>query len=211
MSVIPSYIAILRRLIGSGVHAKSSIYRHLGAIGPGAQGQLEAGADPESHREAGAPHEAGEGHTVKAANSKTAGAAGRTTAGGAVGKKPAPQAARRTKPAAPQTAGTSAVAQEVGSERGTINQLERLAILHGRGALTSEEFSRAKAKILGTRPGASRVERRSRDVSCDCGERGRRAPSDRPGRSRPRYADRNRDGRVSEHVGRGAGDPRDAE
>ncbi len=71
-------------------------------------------------------------------------------------RRPTPQAAGRTKPAAPQTAGTStgtsAVAQEAGSGRGTINELERLAILHGRGALTNEEFSTAKATILGTRP-----------------------------------------------------------
>lgn len=67
-------------------------------------------------------------------------------------RRPTAQAARRTKPAAPRMAGTSAVAKEVGSGRGTTNELERLAILHGRGALTSEEFSIAKAKILATGP-----------------------------------------------------------
>jgi hypothetical protein len=65
-------------------------------------------------------------------------------------RRPTSQAARRTKPAAPQMAGTSAVTQEAGFGRGTLNELERLAILHGSGALTNEEFSRAKAKILGT-------------------------------------------------------------
>jgi hypothetical protein len=67
-------------------------------------------------------------------------------------RRPTPQAALGTKPTAPQMAGRSAVAQEAGFGRGAINELERLAILHGRGALTSEEFSTAKAKILGTGP-----------------------------------------------------------
>jgi hypothetical protein len=62
--------------------------------------------------------------------------------------RPKPQAARRPKPQAarrskPQAARTSTV-------NGTANQLERLADLHGRGALSGEEFAAAKAKILGT-------------------------------------------------------------
>jgi hypothetical protein len=69
--------------------------------------------------------------------------------------RPKPQAARRPKPRAarrpkPQAARTSAVAQTVGSGNGTTNELERLADLHGRGALTAGEFAAAKAKILGT-------------------------------------------------------------
>jgi hypothetical protein len=57
------------------------------------------------------------------------------------------QAARRPKPLA---ARTSTVAHTVGSGNGTTNELERLADLHGRGALTNEEFAAAKATILGT-------------------------------------------------------------
>ena len=53
--------------------------------------------------------------------------------------RPKPQAARR-----------STVAPIVGSGNGTTNELERLADLHVRGALTDEEFAAAKAKILGT-------------------------------------------------------------
>jgi hypothetical protein len=54
--------------------------------------------------------------------------------------RPTPKAARRPKP---QAARTSTVV-------GTAKELERLADLHGRGALTGEEFAAAKAKILGT-------------------------------------------------------------
>ena len=54
--------------------------------------------------------------------------------------RPKPQAARRPKP---QAARTSTV-------NGTAKELERLADLQGRGALTDEEFAAAKAKILGT-------------------------------------------------------------
>ena len=66
-----------------------------------------------------------------------------------------PQAARRAKPQAarrakPQAARRSTVAPIVGSGDGTTNELERLADLHVRGALTDEEFAAAKAKILGT-------------------------------------------------------------
>ena len=64
----------------------------------------------------------------------------------------AAQAAGHSKPAAPQATRPAAVAQESGSATGTTNELERLAILHGRGVLTDEEFSRAKAGILGTGP-----------------------------------------------------------
>ena len=61
--------------------------------------------------------------------------------------RPKPQAARRAKP---QAARRSTVAPIVGSGNGTTNELERLADLHVRGALTDEEFAAAKAKILGT-------------------------------------------------------------
>jgi hypothetical protein len=61
--------------------------------------------------------------------------------------RPKPQAARRPKP---QAARKSTVAPIVGSGNGTTNELERLADLHVRGALTDEEFAAAKAKILGT-------------------------------------------------------------
>jgi len=62
--------------------------------------------------------------------------------------RPKPQAARRPKPQAArrpkrQAARTSTV-------NGTAKELERLADLQGRGALTDEEFAAAKAKILGT-------------------------------------------------------------
>src|ERR1700674_2192459 len=60
---------------------------------------------------------------------------------------PKPQAGRRPKPRA---ARTSRVVQTVASGDGTTNELERLADLHLRGALTDEEFAAAKAKILGT-------------------------------------------------------------
>jgi len=62
--------------------------------------------------------------------------------------------ARPSQPANPRVAGTAAVAQQSGPATGTINELERLAILHGRGVLTNEEFSRAKARILETGPAA---------------------------------------------------------
>jgi hypothetical protein len=58
--------------------------------------------------------------------------------------QPKPQARRRAKPRA---ARTSTV---VASGDGTTNELERLADLHVRGALTDEEFAAAKGKILGT-------------------------------------------------------------
>jgi hypothetical protein len=66
-----------------------------------------------------------------------------------------PQAARRPKPRAarrpkPRAARTSAIAPIVGAGNGTTTELERLADLHARGALTGEEFAAAKANILGT-------------------------------------------------------------
>ena len=66
-----------------------------------------------------------------------------------------PKAARRAKPQAarraqPQTARTSTAAPIVGSGNGTTNELERVAGLHERGALTDQEFAAAKAKILET-------------------------------------------------------------
>jgi hypothetical protein len=70
-------------------------------------------------------------------------------------RRPKPQAARRPKPQAarrpkPQAARTSTVAPIVGSGNGTTKELERLADLHERGALTDKEFAAAKATILGT-------------------------------------------------------------
>src|SRR5271155_3278662 len=59
--------------------------------------------------------------------------------------RPKPEAARKPKP---QAARTSTVAPIVGSGNGTTNELERLAELQVRGALTDEEFAAAKAKIL---------------------------------------------------------------
>src|ERR1039457_6375776 len=58
-------------------------------------------------------------------------------------RRPKPQAARRPKPQAarrpkPQAARTSTVAPIVGSGNGTTNELERLADLRVRGALTDE-------------------------------------------------------------------------
>jgi len=68
--------------------------------------------------------------------------------------RPKPQAARRRKPPArprkPQAARTSTVAPIVGAGNGMTNELERLADLHVRGAITGEEFAAAKAKTLGT-------------------------------------------------------------
>ena len=61
--------------------------------------------------------------------------------------RPKPRTAR---PPKPRTDRTSTVAQTVRSGNSTTNELERLADLHGRGALTDEEFAAAKAKILGT-------------------------------------------------------------
>jgi len=66
-----------------------------------------------------------------------------------------PQTARRSKaPAArqskPQAAPASTVAPIVEEGQGTTHELERLADLHARGALSNEEFAAAKAKILGT-------------------------------------------------------------
>ncbi len=76
--------------------------------------------------------------------------------------KARPKAAPRRKPRArpepvsaePQALRTSAPAASSALAPGesTINELERLADLHSRGALTSEEFAVAKAKILGTSP-----------------------------------------------------------
>ena len=64
-------------------------------------------------------------------------------------RRPKPQAARRPKPQAASKR-TSTVTPIVGSGNGTTNELERLADLHVRGALTDEEFAAAKAKILET-------------------------------------------------------------
>jgi Short C-terminal domain len=59
---------------------------------------------------------------------------------------------KQTKSRRPTTrpARTSTVAKTVRSGNGTTNELERLADLHGRGALTDQEFAAAKAKIIGT-------------------------------------------------------------
>lgn len=88
--------------------------------------------------------------TAQAARRPTSQTAQRPTAQTA--QRPTAQAARRDDPAAAPSTGGPAVAQEAGSGSDTINELERLAILHARGALTNTEFSTAKAKILGTAP-----------------------------------------------------------
>jgi hypothetical protein len=59
--------------------------------------------------------------------------------------KSKPQAARRRKPQGARTA-----AQTAGAGKRTAKELERLADLHGSGALTDPEFAAGKAKILGT-------------------------------------------------------------
>lgn len=56
------------------------------------------------------------------------------------------RATRRSKPRAAR----KPVAQTAASSNGTAKELERLATLHGEGALTNEEFAAGKAKILGT-------------------------------------------------------------
>lgn len=62
-------------------------------------------------------------------------------------QRPKPPAARRPKTQAQRA---STVSRAAGS--GTASELERITELHGRGALTGEEFAAAKAKILGTNP-----------------------------------------------------------
>ncbi len=61
--------------------------------------------------------------------------------------RPRKQTKRAARRPTPRAARTSTAAQPGNA---TANQLERLAELHGRGALTGEEFAAAKAKILGT-------------------------------------------------------------
>jgi hypothetical protein len=68
-----------------------------------------------------------------------------------------PQAARRAKPqgakkqpATSQAARTLTAAPMVAANNGTTGELERLADLHGSGALSDMEFAAAKARILGT-------------------------------------------------------------
>jgi hypothetical protein len=69
--------------------------------------------------------------------------------------RPAAKGARRPAPikaaaaAAPQAAGAPAMMQPMASGNGTIGELERLADLHARGALTSIEFAAAKSSMLG--------------------------------------------------------------
>jgi hypothetical protein len=60
-------------------------------------------------------------------------------------KRPTPQAARRRKKATR----TSTIARTSAPRDAATRELEHLANLHARGALTSEEFAAAKAKILG--------------------------------------------------------------
>ncbi len=67
--------------------------------------------------------------------------------------RPKPQARPKRQPQArpvPHAVRTSAAPATVAAGDGTINELERLADLRARGALTNEEFTVAKAKILGT-------------------------------------------------------------
>jgi hypothetical protein len=72
-------------------------------------------------------------------------------------QRPKPQAARRPRTQAARRPKTQAqrastVSQAAGAGSGTASELERITELHGRGALTGEEFAAAKAKILGTSP-----------------------------------------------------------
>jgi hypothetical protein len=60
--------------------------------------------------------------------------------------RPKPRAARRSKQPA---ARASTAAKTTGPGNGTANALERIAKLHRQGALTTEEFAAAKARILG--------------------------------------------------------------
>jgi len=88
------------------------------------------------------------------------GTAKRTKPGTAKRTKPrtAQSTAQRAKPRTapkPTTDRPTTVAQAVGSGDGTTNELERLADLHVRRALTDEEFVAAKAMILGTGPAPS--------------------------------------------------------
>jgi hypothetical protein len=53
-------------------------------------------------------------------------------------------ATRRVAPAAPAAA-----------ERDPLDALERLGALHAAGTLSDDEFASAKAKVLGTTPGAA--------------------------------------------------------
>jgi len=64
------------------------------------------------------------------------------------GTRAKPRTARRPTPRADRI---SAAARTAGPA-GPTDELERLANLHGRGALTDVEFAAAKAKILGSSP-----------------------------------------------------------
>jgi len=82
----------------------------------------------------------------KQAAAKEAGAK-QPTAKRQTAKRRKPQAARKPMP---QATSAPASAPMGGSANGTINELERLADLYGNGALSTEEFAAAKARILGT-------------------------------------------------------------
>jgi Short C-terminal domain len=55
----------------------------------------------------------------------------------------------------PRSVRAKTAAKQARPANGTTSELERLAKLHAGGALSSEEFAAAKARILGTGPGAS--------------------------------------------------------
>jgi hypothetical protein len=67
--------------------------------------------------------------------------------------RPAQAKARAQKPAARRSRPKSARASAKASAGGTARELERLAKLHGEGALTDAEFSAGKASILGAPAG----------------------------------------------------------
>ena len=86
--------------------------------------------------------------TAKAARPAAAKAAAKARRPAAA--KAAPRPAAKVEPAPAATAPVTARERAPAAGSGTIGELERLADLHGRGALTGAEFAAAKAKILGT-------------------------------------------------------------
>jgi Meckel syndrome type 1 protein len=114
----------------------------------GKQGTTKAKAAPNrarAQKRAGSTKMKAKAPTAKAAPRSAAKRAPRPAAKGA--RRPAPIKAAAA--AAPQAAGAPAMMQPMASGNGTIGELERLADLHARGALTSIEFAAAKASMLG--------------------------------------------------------------
>ena len=59
------------------------------------------------------------------------------------------QTAQTAQPAAQQPAAQQPATQPQGASSGSMNDLDRLVQLHESGALTDDEFSAAKSKLLG--------------------------------------------------------------